>query len=291
MTGSSRAVGAALAIVVTALVSGCGGGGFSSSPSSSPDKTVHSYVALGDGFAAAPYVGGAPADDTCLRSDEDYPSLVAQKLGVQDFHDVSCVGATTDDIQGTQKAEKGKASVPAQINALDEGTDLVTIGIGIEDDGLLQNLFRVCVSAPCKAGTVSAHDISAGLDAFGAKLAAVVRAVQAKAPSAYIVVVGYPKITPDSGGCDQLPTFADKLSLDAANYGFAYLDRQLQSAARVTGSGYVDTQSLSAGHELCTADPWVNGKKDEPGKAVAYHPVAAEQRAVADQIIDLVRTR
>ena len=55
------------------------------------------YVSLGDSYTAAPLVlnlTGTPLG--CLRSDHNYPSLVAAALGVASFRDVSCSAATTD---------------------------------------------------------------------------------------------------------------------------------------------------------------------------------------------------
>ena len=42
--------------------------------------------------------------------------------------------------------------------------------------------------------------------------------------------------------------------------------------------------ALSQGHEICSADPWVNGKVTDQTRALAYHPFAVEQRAVAAQV-------
>jgi len=54
------------------------------------------YVALGDSYTSAPLVPnqhGEPID--CGRSDHNYPSLVAEALGVATFVDVSCGSAKT----------------------------------------------------------------------------------------------------------------------------------------------------------------------------------------------------
>ena len=70
---------------------------------------VQRYVALGDSYAAGPLVPiptGEPAG--CLRSNQNYPSVVARELGVADFHDVSCSGATTENVTGPQSVPLGR---------------------------------------------------------------------------------------------------------------------------------------------------------------------------------------
>ena len=55
------------------------------------------YVALGDSFTAAPlaHSPGGSSPVGCLRSVQDYPSLVAAALHPTSFVNVSCFGAST----------------------------------------------------------------------------------------------------------------------------------------------------------------------------------------------------
>ena len=62
----------------------------------------------------------------------------------------------------------------------------------------------------------------------------------------------------------------------------------MRGAAKQTGADLVDLYAASAGHDICAADPWVNGHRAEPGTALAYHPLAVEQQAVADLVLDVV---
>jgi hypothetical protein len=279
------AVGLAL---VAVLLTACGAGGFGSTGHSEPDLAVHSYVALGDGFTAAPYVG-AQADEACRRSTENYPSLVADKLHLDDFRDVSCTGATSRAITHASKPGKGKDKVAAQIEALHRNTDLVSIGAGIEDRDLLQHIFEVCTALPCGTKVVPQETLK-DIAQVGEELASAVRAAQDAAPDAYIVLVGYPHLAPAEGSCTELPEL-DQSGLDAANYLLDDINGEIRSVARQTGAGFVDVSALSQGHELCSDEPWVKGRTSKVGESVAYHPVAAEQRAVADALIAQVRSR
>lgn len=290
MTARVRRAAGLLAcgLLAGAALTGCGAGGFGSDAPPEPDLEIRSYVALGDGFVAAPYTGDTP-EDGCLRSAENYPALVAEELDVDDFRDVSCTGASTAAITQSTESGDGAESVPPQIDAVSDDTDLVTIGMGIEDRDLLRNAFKVCTALPCPS-EITAQKVLADVGLVADSLVAAVRAVQDKAADAYIVLVGYPRILPAEGTCAALPEL-DQARLDAANYLFDYLNRQLQSTARQAGADYLDVAELSVDHELCSEDPWVQGRRSRPGNAVAYHPLAAEQRAIAEAIAEQVRTR
>src|SRR3712207_13498 len=55
------------------------------------------YVALGDSFTSGPLIP-AQVDLNCVRSNRNYPALTAAAIGSSALVDVSCGGATTDDI-------------------------------------------------------------------------------------------------------------------------------------------------------------------------------------------------
>lgn len=275
---------------LSAALAGCGGG-FSSNPPPPPDDTLRSYVALGDGFTAAPYTGKTAGDDGCLRSATNYPALLAEELGIKDVRDVSCTGAPVHAVTDKYTPGKGDTALAPQIDAIDKDTDLVTIGIGIEDDDLLDDMFKVCLQQPCTPGTTYYTEVLDEVNRAGEAFTEAVRDIQAKAPEAYIVVVGYPRFTPPpEGACDAYPT-QPQASQDVVNYVLDQFESKLRSAARQTGAGYVDVADLSTDHVLCSAEPWVHDMHTKPGKAIAYHPLEAEQRAVAAAAATQVRER
>ena len=98
------------------------------------------YVALGDSYTAGPLVPnqtGHPGG--CERSDHNYPSLLAERLGVRTFVDVTCSGASTADVTHVQRTF-GEARIPPQVRQVTRKTDLVTIGIGGNDLKLFNTL-------------------------------------------------------------------------------------------------------------------------------------------------------
>ena len=120
-----------------------------------------------------------------------------------------------------------------------------------------------------------------------ANLAEVVAGVRQRSPQARIVVVGYPQIVPASGTCDLLPlATGDYPVARAVNEGLAEAVRQ---GAEDADAEYVDLWGPSEGHDICSADPWINGRVTSASTALAYHPFAVEQRAVADLLLTLVR--
>ena len=67
-----------------------------------------SYVALGDSYTAGPVIPVQQTDPLgCLRSDHNYPHLVAAALGVSTFRDPSCSGAETGDMTNAQDVDPG----------------------------------------------------------------------------------------------------------------------------------------------------------------------------------------
>src|SRR5690606_12462849 len=108
-------------------------------------------VSFGDSFASGPLVlptrlksGG------CMRSVNNYASLLADHLSVNAFTDASCISATTEDFWAPQNS-LGTIN-PPQLNALSSDTTLVTFGtMGGNDIGLvglaLDCLLKNCVPA------------------------------------------------------------------------------------------------------------------------------------------------
>ncbi|HET6154330.1 MAG TPA: SGNH/GDSL hydrolase family protein [Marmoricola sp.] len=266
--------------------SGCGGG-FGSKQPAETVTPLTSYVALGDGFTAAPYVGGT-TEKTCLRSSDNYPAQVAKALGLTDFKDESCSGATIKSLTSSSKGADGTTKLSAQVDAVTSTTSLVTLSVGIENDNVLHSMFHVCTATPC--GTdVLAKPLLSKLTAAGTAITDAVRSVQDKAPNAYIVVVGYPLVMPATGLCAALPRISDD-QLTAANAIYQIINGNLRSAAQQVGAAYIDAATLSSGHTPCDNVPWVHGATVS-GKDKPFYPLAAEQKAVADAITQQVKIR
>ena len=257
-------------------------------------KSGTTYVALGDSYVAAPNIGDRDDDNGCLRSKNNYPHLLAEKLDLA-LTDVSCSGATTDAIEGEQQLRGG--GVDPQIEAVDDDTQLVTLGVGFNDLGLTIRVFVQCVSlarrdpdgSPCTDAdrAAGAKGTQNALDQMDDRIGAVVETVAQRAPEAQIVLVGYPTIFPTTDTCAELNIAAGDLPL--VRHVVESLNASAERVARKHDATYVDTATPSKGHDICSDDPWIAGTAPASGRrGLAWHPYTEEQEMVADLLADVV---
>jgi lysophospholipase L1-like esterase len=262
-----------------------GAGDTSAVPSAPP--TSLRYVALGDSYTAAPLVPVTDVANGCFRSNANYPSIVAKKLGAK-LDDRSCGAADTGDFLHSQYPD-----VPAQLTAVEPDVDVVTVGIGGNDEKVFGRLINTCPAlrdsdpegAPCEAKmSVAGHDaLLTALDRTEPVVTRLLREVHQKAPQAQVLVVGYPHIVSSQHTCTELPLARGDYAY-AEKVNFA-LTEMLRKAAAASRSTYVDVWAASQAHDICASDPWVNGSLDNERQAARYHPFAKEQAAVADLVV------
>jgi hypothetical protein len=53
----------------------------------------------------------------------------------------------------------------------------------------------------------------------------------------------------------------------------------------VTHSSYVNLFLASRGHDICSAQPWINGQFTDPTRALNFHPFAVEEAAAAQLVL------
>ncbi|GAA2276900.1 SGNH family lipase [Glycomyces scopariae] len=218
------------------------------------------YVALGDSYSSGS--GAGPyTDAACQRSNKAHPALLAADLGAE-LTFVACGGATTGDVLANQ------------VQALDAGTDLVTIGIGGNDIGWTDAViacitpFRNCTPVIEESERQATQELPAKLDAVYAEIAE-------RAPDAEVYVTGYPRLFAARNTCDALGTIsiAEQVRM---NQGADLLSAVIEAAAEEHGFTYVDVRDEFTGHEICSRSPWLHGFTllDVP-----YHPNAAGHAA------------
>ena len=263
-------------------------------PPAPPAPSFERYVALGDSFSAGPLIPTSDLAGGCLRSDHNYPSLVADRLEVETFVDVTCSGARTANLTRPQRPFED-ARIPPQLAAVTDDTDLVTIGIGGNDLSLFGTLVSTCtrLRASDPTGSPCARELATDRSDTGestrtirSRVAASLRAIRQKAPDATIVLVGYLRLVPEKGSCEELP-------LATGDYAEGrrvsrVLDQALEQAARSSRVVFVDMHAASRGHDICSEDPWVNGSVTDRQRALSYHPFAAGMEADADAVVELL---
>ena len=237
----------ALAVAVCALVA-VGAQAALAQPQPTP------YVALGDSYSAAS--GVLPPDPTappqCLRSLLNYPHVIASHIGAQ-LTDVTCGGAKTSDFFTSQYQ-----GVPPQLDALTNGTQLVTMTIGGNDSNVFINVVTDCGSAglstggqgsPCRHRYGSSFDDTIRNTTYPALVNALT-AVHARAPNAKVAILGYPWIMPKTKGCYPIMPVAVG-DVPYVRDIQATLNDAIRRAAAATGTTYVDFTTVSEGHDAC----------------------------------------
>ncbi len=264
---------------------------FSPASAQAAGLTTNRYVALGDSYTSAPFTGtpaGTPLG--CLRSDNNYPHVAAASINPGSFADVSCGGATTDDMFNTQSTDAGDN--PPQLDAVTAGTDLVTLGIGGNDIGF-SDIVKSCLTynpfaTPCKDKYVvnGVDELAQRIANTAPKIDSVLQGIQSRSPGARILVVGYPTILPASGGgCWPTVPYSDGdvAYLRQTTVG---LNSMLAARAAANGATFVDTYSSSVGHDVCQSSGvrWVEGLI--PGNyAAPMHPNANGEHNMGVQVI------
>jgi lysophospholipase L1-like esterase len=246
------------------------------------------YVALGDSYASGPFIPNQSLSPVgCVRSDRNYAGDLARSLAIPSFTDVSCGGATSDDMTQSQSIPLGTAA--PQFNALTATTDLVTVTIGGNDIGFT-SILETCAEEsltnpfgnPCqKHYTAGGTDqLAASISADAPKIASVLAGIRQRAPQAKIVVVGYLRILPPTGGCwPTVPlSYGDVPYLDGVEH---QLNTMLGNQAAAAGDTFVNPGNTT-GHDVCKPEStkWVEGLLPTTA-AFPFHPNAAGMTEVA----------
>lgn len=238
------------------------------------------YVALGSSFAAGP--GVSEQLGSCGRSDHNYSHLVAEALDLT-LTDVSCNGATTDNIRHTPQGD-----APAQVDAINADTELVTVTIGGNDINYTSSTFACSGTAPAERCTANLDQdaIDDAVSQLPAKLRATFDAIRDKAPQATIVLVTYPRVFPvDAIDCSELELSAEDTAYLAA------MGQTLEDIfVRVASNEQVliaDAFVGAAGHGPCApaTERWVNGATVAVS-GIRYHPTAEGHSEMARLVLD-----
>jgi lysophospholipase L1-like esterase len=220
-----------------------------------------SYVALGDSYSsgdgAGNYSGGS-----CLQSANAYPVLWHAAHGGA-FANETCAGATTSDV------------LASQLGVLSAGTTLVSITIGGNDVGFT-SVMETCVlrsNSACVTAVQNAENQAQS--SLPGALDNVLSAIASRAPSARVVVLGYPEFydLARSSGCIGLST----TKRTVLNQGADVLDSVIQAAAGRHGDAFVDVKPYFAGHQICDSGSYLISV-DWLNLTDSYHPNASGQR-------------
>ncbi|REE99790.1 SGNH/GDSL hydrolase family protein [Thermomonospora umbrina] len=263
--------------------------------------TRGAYLAMGDSYSAGEGAYATPADlaptNRCHRTSLAYYHTVARHFrfaGGTAFW--ACAGATTATVV------RGKSGEPSQTGRLSAGTTLVTISVGGNDVGFSKVLAGCVVRLPWSGSCQDqGGEVADRLAALRFSLTGLIDTVTARAPRARVIVLGYPRIFAERSGAT-----GDNLSVrdqqwlngrardlnEVIRQVVADRDRDLVAGGGAGSVEFIDAYSAFSGHEIGSADPYVNGLKvnlaalsAEPG---SFHPTRGGYAALARLFVEQV---
>ena len=222
------------------------------------------YVALGDSYSSGVGAGSyISSSGSCDRSTNAYSQLWANSRHPASYVSVACSGATTQDVLANQ------------ISALSSSTTLVSITIGGNDVGF-SSVMQTCVldSASACLNAINTATSQAKTILPG-RLANTFAAIRQAAPSAHVVVLGYPELY-DLGHSWYCPGLSGT-DRTALNNAADLLDTEISTAAHNAGDTFADVRGNFHGHELCDFfNEWLHSV-DVTDVGDSYHPNASGQ--------------
>ena len=219
---------------------------------------LKTYVALGDSYAAGPLIPAPEEPWGCLKSTNNYPKLLAARLGLE-LRDATCSGAQTDDMLGSQGVSP--EANPPQFERLDRKTSLVTLQIGGNDIGF-GGIAETCARAAfaqesCKSQYVDEagnDELQRRIDETLPLVSAVIQGIHTRSPKARVLVLGYPGIFRIGG--EGVPASCPAMGVGEEDARYLRgvqesLNAMIRTAAEANDATYVDVYSTSAGKTAC----------------------------------------
>ncbi|RKT57389.1 SGNH/GDSL hydrolase family protein [Saccharothrix australiensis] len=220
------------------------------------------YVALGDSYSSGTGTGSYYGDSgSCKRSQYAYPALWAASHAPASFKFVACSGARTGDVLANQ------------VGALSAATTLVSISIGGNDAGFTDVIStctfgsdQTCRTRVEEAKTYATKTLPGLLDNVYAQ-------IRGRAPSAKVVVLGYPRLYKVPGSCS---VGLSDTKRSAINSAADTLHSVVSGRAAAKSFTYRDLRGAFSGHEICSSDWWLNSLSWPVEES--YHPNRDGQR-------------
>lgn len=239
------------------------GAGLAVAPGSPANAAGEPYVALGDSYSSGVGTRSYINDGSnCMRSTLAYPSLVAAAKGYS-LNFRACSGAVVADVTNSQ------------LSALSSSTRYVTISVGGNDAGFADVITECALPAwasDCAGAVAGAQNYIR--NTLPASLGTLYSRIRSAAPSAKVVVVGYPKLFMGED-CNAATWFSpsDEAIL---NDTAVLLNNTTASRASAAGFSYVNPISRFTGHAVCDDVEWINGLSNPIEES--YHANAAGHR-------------
>jgi lysophospholipase L1-like esterase len=229
------------------------------------------YVALGDSYASGVGTRSYTTESgSCQRSLKAYPYVDATRIGAN-LTFVACSGARVADVS------------TKQLGALTSGIELVTVQVGGNDAGF-SAVITECAQpswlGDCTGAINNAQSIIN--NTLPGRLNSLYGAIKSKAPSARVVVVGYPRLF---NGIDcNAGTFFSPTEMTRLNQTADLLNAKIAASASGAGFRFVNPTQEFIGHAVCGSPEWINGLSNPVSES--YHPNVSGQTAYANLVDD-----
>lgn len=250
-------------------------------PAFTPDGPV---VALGDSYTAGLLL---PLDSSakpagCFRSTENYASRVAEALRAPEYANAACQSAGVVSL--THAGQTADGVNPPQLDSLAPNDSLVMLTLG-GDDLSFSHVLKGCMNPfgqPCQDRYVS---LPGKITAEKTRMIGALNDIHRRAPHARVLLVGYPDLFPDSGGCWPIAPFTTR-DITFLRSIELKLNAMLAQAASAAGATYVDTYRPTTGHDMCQSSQVKDIEGLIPSStAMTFHPNARGQAVMANQVL------
>ena len=235
-------------------------------------------VVIGDSTAAAignhPVPNATPLDRACGRSSESYAADLAQ-VNNWNVLNLACSGATVQNgLLGAQVFGSGEVA-PPQLGEAQRATRAKVIIVSIGADDVEWSIMtKLCVASAVCNDKVSNAFFSKQIGDFTRRYYELLGDLTALPGSPDVLINQYySPFGPDLSCLAKYGVTAAKEKVLAARLN--QLNMVLAQGAQTFGFGVTSPQF--AGHELCTADPYVQGPNDR----APLHPTAGGELAIA----------
>ncbi|WP_280423056.1 SGNH/GDSL hydrolase family protein [Nocardia carnea] len=266
-----------------------------------------SLVVLGDSFTAN-YPKVFSGTKECLHAPTSWPTRLSERMGLvgtPDFVDASCSGSTIASGQGWWLVHE--VAEAAKQQAFGPETEVIAIQTGMNDvwsktnsaslitslQSCVFNFVDGCGLEAAEQGRFTEYRNVTG-QLYAKRISEVITYMRYYAPKARIMLVGYPELFP--AGQEHVCVNvlgAGQVVQPRGRAVTEYLDRlntAQREAAELLKLEFVDIRSVTAGHGLCSEDPWLNGFFDPAADmaGMPFHPSAHGDAVTADAVYEAI---
>jgi lysophospholipase L1-like esterase len=214
------------------------------------------YVALGDSYSSGTGTRDYSLSSGCQRGPYAYPALIKADRPGTNLTFVACSGAKTGDVLANQ------------VQSLSATTNIVTITIGGNDAGFSSVITKCAEPWPvnCDGDITNAQNYIN--NTLPGNLNSVYSQIKSRAPSARVVVLGYPRLF--MGVDCNAGTFFSTAEMTRLNQTADIMKTVISGRAAAYGFTFKDPIPAFTGHAVCSSTEWLNGLSNPISDS--YHP-------------------